>query len=294
MDGRQKDEIVLCGTKEKTVHEFIKMFMSFQINIKAFAKINSQEISVDEIDGIPIVSIDDFLSDTDKYKFVLSDGGTIQNLQNISALIEKGMRAGDLIYSRYHLGFYDAVEYFDKDIACPVDNEVFIDGGCYDGLTCDDFVNWCGGKYERIYSFEPDPQNAKKCRQKLQTLNNAEFIEAGLWSKKTKLPWASNNYGSRIVNKPSDIVVDAVSLDEFLKGKRATFIKLDVEGAELEALKGARKTIKKYKPKLAVCLYHKAPDIIDLPLFILNLVPDYKLYIRHWTNGNTETVLLAV
>ena len=66
------------------------------------------------------------------------------------------------------------------------------------------------------------------------------------------------------------------------------------EGAELEALKGAAKTIKKYKPKLAVCLYHKVPDIIKLPLFVLNLIPDYKLYIRHWTNGRTETVLLAI
>lgn len=73
-----------------------------------------------------------------------------------------------------------------------------------------------------------------------------------------------------------------------------TFIKMDVEGAELSALKGAKKLIAKNHPKLAICLYHKPEDIYDIPIFIKQLDSSYKLYIRHYSNYITETVLYAI
>ena len=69
---------------------------------------------------------------------------------------------------------------------------------------------------------------------------------------------------------------------------------MDVEGAELEALKGARNLIERDKPKLAICLYHKDDDIWEIPYYIKKLVPEYKLYIRHYSNYQCETVLYAV
>ena len=67
-----------------------------------------------------------------------------------------------------------------------------------------------------------------------------------------------------------------------------------IEGAELEALKGAKETIQRDKPKLAVCIYHRPEDMVEIPLYIKQLVPDYKLYIRHHSNTAGETVLYAV
>lgn len=72
-----------------------------------------------------------------------------------------------------------------------------------------------------------------------------------------------------------------------------TFIKMDIEGAELEALEGAKNTIVKSKPKLAICLYHKPDDLWKIPLYLKKLVPEYKFYIRHHSKVRWETVLYA-
>lgn len=69
---------------------------------------------------------------------------------------------------------------------------------------------------------------------------------------------------------------------------------MDVEGAELESLKGASGTIQRYKPKLAICIYHKPEDMTEIPLYIKSLVPEYKLYVRHHSNSIAETVLYAI
>lgn len=68
---------------------------------------------------------------------------------------------------------------------------------------------------------------------------------------------------------------------------------MDIEGAELEALKGAAETIKKNRPRLAICLYHKDEDIVDIPQYVKELVPEYKLYIRHYNVGLIDIVLYA-
>jgi hypothetical protein len=89
-----------------------------------------------------------------------------------------------------------------------------------------------------------------------------------------------------------------VSLGEALGrgggGAAATFIKMDIEGAEFNALKGAERTIRKHKPKLAVCVYHKAEDLITIPQYIKSLVPEYKLYFRAHLPGPFDYVLYAV
>ena len=72
------------------------------------------------------------------------------------------------------------------------------------------------------------------------------------------------------------------------------FIKLDIEGAEIEAINGAIATIKKFKPKMAVCIYHNQSDFIEIPKLALKLNPGYKIYVRHYTQGVFETVMYFV
>lgn len=99
--------------------------------------------------------------------------------------------------------------------------------------------------------------------------------------------------GSRIVEQETDNSIAVVSLDSCVND-RVTFIKMDIEGAEMEALKGAESIIKSQKPKLAICVYHKEQDMTEIPIFIKKLVPEYKLFMRHYSNDAGETVLYAV
>ena len=86
-----------------------------------------------------------------------------------------------------------------------------------------------------------------------------------------------------------DRLEDMISEDEPI-----TFIKMDLEGAEYEALIGAKKIIKKWKPKLAISLYHKPEDVWELPSLILDMNPSYSLYLSHYSIATAETVLYAL
>ena len=88
--------------------------------------------------------------------------------------------------------------------------------------------------------------------------------------------------------------INANSLDNVLfDAVPATFIKIDIEGAELKTIEGAENIIKKYRPKLAICAYHKGDDIFEIPLAIKKLVLEYILYLRQHSDSLLDTVLYA-
>ena len=107
----------------------------------------------------------------------------------------------------------------------------------------------------------------------------------------------SNHGGSStITSNGKGEKIKLVKLDSFAEKEelnKINFIKMDIEGAELDALKGAAETIKKYKPKLAICVYHKGRDMIDIPQYLKSLVPEYEFFLKHNTNSWAETVLYA-
>ena len=95
------------------------------------------------------------------------------------------------------------------------------------------------------------------------------------------------------MSESGNIEVPVADIDS-LVNDQVTFIKMDIEGSEYEALKGAKNTIKMYKPRLAISVYHKLQDIWDIPKLILELNPNYKLYFRHYSIAEDETVLYAI
>ena len=97
-----------------------------------------------------------------------------------------------------------------------------------------------------------------------------------------------------LISDKGDFTVDVETIDNVVDSKRVTFIKMDIEGSELSALRGAETTISKSKPKLAICVYHKPEDLISIPQYINSIVPEYKFFLRHHQFISWETVLYAI
>ncbi|MBR3721299.1 MAG: FkbM family methyltransferase [Selenomonadaceae bacterium] len=163
----------------------------------------------------------------------------------------------------------------------PVPGDVLIDGGAFDGMTAREFA-LMGSK---VYAFELDGKNYEKCRIMAEKSGfTAENM--GLSDKKSTIKYSSNG-ASSYINDNGQETIGLIDIDTYAFEKnlqRVDFIKLDVEGAEMEALRGGAATISKFKPKLAICLYHKLEDLWQIPLYIKELRSDYEFSLRHYAN----------
>ena len=171
--------------------------------------------------------------------------------------------------------------YFDDAIMKPLEEEIFV------------FSKWCNGNYKKIIAFEPDETNYNNYLIQ-NDIEKLELYHRAVWNKEEILSFAGGMKGGSFVGVDGSSTVKGIAIDDVIDESGCTFIKMDVEGSELKALEGAKETIKKFHPKLAISIYHKKEDIIEIPAYILSLHPNYKLYIRHYTFGDTDTVLYAV
>lgn len=188
-------------------------------------------------------------------------------------------------------------QYFDLQEMSHSTKEVFADIGALNGDTSKLFINWCQGEFEHIYCFEPDERNIDKCKVNLATeLDNGKvtLIPKGAWNKTGKMSFVQQANGTSMIGDAGEASIDTITMDEALIGKNVTFIKMDIEGAEYPALQAAEKVIKQDKPKLAISVYHCPEDIIRIPELILGYNPDYRLYLRHYSPFENETILYAI
>ncbi len=175
-------------------------------------------------------------------------------------------------------------------------NEVYIDCGAFNGDTILKYNLFTDGKYKKIYAFEPGEDNRGILEKNVQGLHDIEVIPKGVWSEEKKKRFDSNG-SSSCISEVGNSEVELIAIDDIVGKDKVTFIKMDIEGSELEALRGAQSTIQRDMPKLAICCYHKANDIIDLYTYIKSFCTkdiQYKFYLRHHSNCAYETVLYAI
>lgn len=162
----------------------------------------------------------------------------------------------------------------------PQKGDVVIDGGAFDGFNAREFaLLGCD-----VHAFELDKQNFETCEKNAER-NNFTAVNMGLGEKRTQLKYASGQETAGHIASNGDKVVEIIDIDTYFNEKnlsRIDFIKMDIEGAEMSALKGAAGTISKFKPKLAICLYHKLEDLWEIPLYIKSLREDYEFSLRHY------------
>lgn len=176
----------------------------------------------------------------------------------------------------------DFIQYFPKDFKF-TDNEIYLDAGVYDGKNIYQFIEKVENCYKYIYGVEADPNNYKKSRDNLKLIERLELLQKALHIENEEISFlstdSSSKKGNAHVQPFGDISVYGLKGDSLKE--RPTFIKMDIEGSEKDALEGLRDTIKDNGPKLAICIYHFQEDFWEVPLKIKELNPNYNLMIRN-------------
>jgi len=173
---------------------------------------------------------------------------------------------------------------------------IFVDVGAYDGDTIAHFVEWTGGKFRRVYAFEPDATNFASMQQRLGRMPAGvrSRIIARHQAVGGENCWLRFSEGGGTGSKVGggESTVECVTLDSVIS-EAPSYVKFDIEGFEPEALAGARQIIARDRPGLAVCVYHVQDHLWKLPLLIHSLNPHYRFYLR--PHGQVwETVCYAV
>lgn len=164
----------------------------------------------------------------------------------------------------------------------PEDGDVVIDGGAFDGTTALDFRRFgC-----RVYSFELDPNNFPRAKSLGEQHGFVvENLGLGLYQHDEYFVRSMHATATKVSTEGGDGVAKIISIDKYVAEKnlpRVDFIKMDIEGAELDALKGAALSIARWKPKLAISAYHKPEDVFTLAKFLKKIRPDYEFAFRHY------------
>ena len=198
-----------------------------------------------------------------------------------------------------HMKFYtdrQFYQYFEPFLR--LNDETFVDIGGFDGFTSELFSKLYP-KFSKILFFEPNDLNLNIAKNRLlANIDKVEFYQIGLGLIKERLRFSQSGSAS-YVNYDGENIVEIDSLDNILNNYQVNelsnlYIKMDIEGWEMNALRGAEKIIREYSPKLAVCVYHKPNDFVEIFNYIKEINPSYKVYIRHYTEGLDETVMYFI
>lgn len=201
-------------------------------------------------------------------------------------------------FTRFKDPYDISMQYLAHDIPYDKNYNNLVDCGGFDGDTIRNFIS-NGIQMQNLVVFEPQNDLLQKIaqytRENIDKFNSVTIFPCGVHSKTEKLKFSVSNdapSASKLDEKGNDII-QCVSIDDVLQGFKPTFIKMDIEGAEIEALKGAKHTIEQYQPQLAICVYHSLSDLWEVPLLIRSFYGKYKFFLRSYNFMGLETVLYA-
>jgi FkbM family methyltransferase len=206
---------------------------------------------------------------------------TSMRYQNIEPSLEywvKADKTGEINYGKYiHLEKGDVV----------------INGGSSFGSETNGFMQMVG-KEGKIFAFDPNMGNDWKLED--ESVINVPMV---LYDRTMEVPFSLDGSRSMIISDDSDgsMIVHSTSIDDFVRSQhldRLNLIKLDIEGAELHALKGGMDSIKKFRPSLAISIYHTYEHFFEIPLFIAGALLDYKFHIDYYDPFCIDTIFYAI
>ncbi len=191
-------------------------------------------------------------------------------------------------------------QYFDRNLINFDGTETFVDCGAYTGDTVTTLIKKFSFSSGYLYCFEADNDNYTILKEQVAKLTKRGNIGGrcfnfAVWNRTDSLHFNAVGSGSGFVGESGNIRVLAKSLDETLKNVHIDFIKMDIEGAEVNALIGAYQIIQENHPILAISVYHKPEHLFQIPMLIKAFAPEYKLYLRHYRECSvSETICYAI
>ncbi|MBV1931826.1 MAG: FkbM family methyltransferase [Porticoccaceae bacterium] len=245
------------------------------------------------VDILPVIFSDQFSENFDAYRDrfnwiynLLQDN---ESKRVFSKLINFRL-SSDLEYMH---GFTDCQhrQYFEDFLNLKPKNEVFVDVGGFDGYTSIEFIKRCPD-YAGVHIFEPEPGNMAVVKKALTDYKRTHFYLHGLSNRTQTLSFKMDGSASRI-SEDGDMEIKVERLDDTLK-EPFSFLKMDVEGGEIAAIEGARQAIIDHHPRLAISAYHRFDDFWKIPEKVLSYRDDYQIFMRHYTEGVTETVMFFI
>ena len=209
--------------------------------------------------------------------------------------------------------------YFPPELATKNADETFVDCGAFDGDTIRGYLEYCGGMFHRIIAFEPDPGNFLRLEAYVATLprslrEKVVIRQAAVTRQRQKVFLDVTGSAASTIQRTDgsgtdtsnvrkttphteskgEIRVDGVRLDDSVPEDGPSYVKMDIEGGELDALRGASALINHSRSVWAVAMYHRQDDLWRIPLFIRSLSDEYRLFLRRYAEGFAETVCYAI
>ncbi len=188
-------------------------------------------------------------------------------------------------------------QYFSADVPLRKAG-VFIDCGAYDGDTIDVIKDFLPS-VEHVIAFEPDIKNFNRLAYKAQNTYSSQFksfisFPCGCWSESILLHFSDGSGEASSIGAEGNVTIQGISLSDAIVNIKPDYIKMDIEGAEYNALIGCKRIIYKYQPDLAICVYHKPEDLFRIITLINSWNLNYKFYLRQYGFFGLEQVLYAV
>lgn len=236
-----------------------------------------------------------FRPDTNAVEAIIDKLVTEEDRDNWQALVSAtANRDVSPVFRRFfESGAMDTMHYMEH-VTLPKGG-VVIEGGVCAGDTTARFARAVGSS-GRVFGF--DPLGDRYARGNLDHLTDedapVEVFQAALWHETTELVFDDDGSATKTLEGGVGEKVNAVSIDGFVAERgldRVDFIKLDVEGAEPRVLEGARETLLRHRPVLAISIYHGVSQYYDIPMFLMNLLPDYQYHLNFYSPEGLETVL---
>lgn len=230
----------------------------------------------------------DFVKNHEKWDLVSNSLSDVESKKVLHDIISFRL-TGDL-EALQDYAYRPEEQYFEPFLS--MKSEIFLDAGGYDGQTTE-FFCLRYPDYRKVYLFEPAKNNMALAKVRLKHFNNIEFIEKGVSDIPGILSFNADLGSASAISENGSISIEVATIDSCIK-EEVTYIKMDLEGWELKALDGAEGHIRKNHPKLAIAVYHNGADIWRTYEKVISYWPHYRVYLRHYTEGWTETIMYFV